>query len=677
MDLFYTIKFHTDWHCGSGLSASADVDSLPIKDAFGLPFVPGKTIKGLVREALIDLYSFSQDSSKEKVFLDTFGFFKDREDQFRKGTAFFSNAELPNEESKEIIRCNANKYLFRTISKTAIEPSTGIAKPHSLRKIDVTIPCQLKGYITGIPSTLVEDVKNALRYIKRLGTGRNRGLGRCTITIDSCSNEQENNIKQTDCTKLQFKCTLLSDVILNQKAATTGPNKTLDFIPGSNFLGIVADCLYQENDPSLTLDIIHSGKVRFGDAHPSIDNNMMIRGLHIPASMYYPKLDSPRNCYIHHQIPNIEALNKLQLKQHRSGYYDFSNEECLPVCIEKTFAIKSAYDNNKRKSKDKQLFGYESLRKGLVLLFEIEVDDKKYIEPIQKALHNGIYRIGRSRTAQYGQVKIERCSFSEIESQSMSDNIATIYADSRIIFIDEETGNTTFRPTPKQLGVDENATILWDKCQIRTFQHAPFNYQRQCFDTDRCGIEKGSVFVVKTTSCPNTSKYIGSYCNEGYGKVIYNPEFLQSDNDGKAKYKIQEDDKCPNKVKNELPINPNENDLLKYLANQQHQYLVTAEVYKTVNDWVERHRNIYSGERFASQWGTIRSIANQYNTKQSIYDAINTYTSNGIAKDKWSIKRRKEALLEFINATNDYNVQIAVINLAAEMAKICKKEDKQ
>jgi hypothetical protein len=33
---------------------------------------------------------------------------------------------------------------------------------------------------------------------------------------------------------------LLSDIIINQKAATEGPNKTLDFIPGSNFLGIVA-----------------------------------------------------------------------------------------------------------------------------------------------------------------------------------------------------------------------------------------------------------------------------------------------------------------------------------------------------------------------------------------------------------------------------------------------------
>lgn len=45
---------------------------------------------------------------------------------------------------------------------------------------------------------------------------------------------------------LRFKCTLLSDVILNQKSATEGTNVTLDFIPGNCFLGIVAGVLYDK-----------------------------------------------------------------------------------------------------------------------------------------------------------------------------------------------------------------------------------------------------------------------------------------------------------------------------------------------------------------------------------------------------------------------------------------------
>ena len=106
-------------------------------------------------------------------------------------------------------------------------------------------------------------------------------------------------------TTLQFKCTLLSDVILNQKAATEGPNQTLDFIPGSNFLGIVASKLYPKKEDEKayqeTLNLFHSDKVRFGDAHPSGSG---IRGLKIPASMFYPKLKKPNDeCYINHLIP--------------------------------------------------------------------------------------------------------------------------------------------------------------------------------------------------------------------------------------------------------------------------------------------------------------------------------------------------------------------------------------
>ena len=84
---------------------------------------------------------------------------------------------------------------------------------------------------------------------------------------------------------LQFKCTLLTDVILNQKAATEGPNTTLDFIPGSNFLGIVANKYQTFAEAGMAMEVFHSGNVRFGDAHPS---NSDFRGLKVPASMFYP-----------------------------------------------------------------------------------------------------------------------------------------------------------------------------------------------------------------------------------------------------------------------------------------------------------------------------------------------------------------------------------------------------
>ena len=42
MDIKYKIEFFSNWHCGSGLAAGADVDALVVKDAEGLPYLLGR-----------------------------------------------------------------------------------------------------------------------------------------------------------------------------------------------------------------------------------------------------------------------------------------------------------------------------------------------------------------------------------------------------------------------------------------------------------------------------------------------------------------------------------------------------------------------------------------------------------------------------------------------------------
>jgi hypothetical protein len=480
---------------------------------------------------------------------------------------------------------------------------------------------------------------------------------------------------------LQFRCTLLSDVILNQKAATEGPNTTLDFIPGSNFLGIVANRYIQYAEAGNAMEVFHSGRVRFGDAHPSQSG---FRGLKVPASMFHPKLkNAGEDLYIHHRIPNLadKKLKEKQLKQCRSGYYDFSDaEKAFLIKTETNFAIKSAYDKDARHSKDEQMYGYQSLQKGLILYFEVEVLDDSLTASIKEALM-GTKRIGRSRTAQYGLIDIEECAFTEVKSQKTTGQYVEVYADGRLIFLDEN-GMPTYQPTAEQLGLQ--GTICWEKSQVRTFQYAPWNYKRQCFDTDRCGIEKGSVIVVKTDHCPEDSQYVGNYKNEGFGKVIYNPAFLKADENGRACVSLYEKpaptDMKGTKLSGTL--------LLDYLAKQQHQEAVESETYRLVNNWVKVNAKWFRGNTFASQWGSIRSIAMQHKTKQELLhelfdkkrlkngeEADDGYLSHGVAAEKWAEKGRRSKLESFIKyELTDENAQIAIINLAAEMAKKCKED---
>lgn len=491
---------------------------------------------------------------------------------------------------------------------------------------------------------------------------------------------------------LKFKCTLLSDVILNQKAATEGPNQTLDFIPGNCFLGIVAS-QYNTFEKEIAMEIFHSGKVRFGDAHPSQGN---MRGLKVPASMYYPKLSKPsEKLYIHHAIQDFDRLKTKQLKQCRSGFYDFSSTQAIPIKTDTNFAIKSAYDRSQRRSKDEKMFGYESLQKGLELFFEVQVDTEGLADVIRNALVGDNKRVGRSRTAQYGLVKIEEWDYEEIQSEDSENGLAVVYADGRLVFLDDN-GVPVFRPVVKQLGLPDGAKIVWEKSQIRTFQYAPWNFKRQCFDADRCGIEKGSVFVVDIAECNSlpqlSSQYVGSYRNEGFGKVIYNPKFLQAqpNANGLAEYTLGAISNKTDDMKEADTDQLQGTSLLTYVGRQLKQEKIETAIYETVNDWVDHHKDLFKGATFASQWGTIRSIAMQHKklcdlklelfgkTKvdrngKSVPDA---YLTHGVAADKWKERGRLNMFKEFVEKLSDENAQIAIINLASEMQKECRKENK-
>jgi hypothetical protein len=491
---------------------------------------------------------------------------------------------------------------------------------------------------------------------------------------------------------LKFKCELLSDVVLNHKSAADGNKKTLDFIPGNNFLGIVASALYPEKDErGDALTIFHSGAVMFGDAHPSTGG---IRGLRMPASMFYPKQQKVTDCcFIHHLIPDLlsKEMKDLQLKQCRTGFCTCDRGKAFLLDVERSFAIKSAYNRNLRRSMDEMMYGYEALQKGSELYFEVCFTEaaEQYVENVKNAL-SGVKRVGRSRSAQYGLVKIVPWDYIqpvsvnktvEVYERGEKVRCVTVYADGRLIFLDKY-GLPTFIPSAEDLGV-QGGKILWDKSQVRTFQYAPWNYKRKVYDTDRCGIEKGSVFVVEVSNVDfsfNTD-HVGVYQNEGFGKVIYNPDFLDGDENGKAVYQVdkyneekkvlsEEIDKVEEEVKN-IP-------LLEFLVNKKSEDDTRAAIYHEVNKFVDLYAVKFRNNAFASQWGTLRSIAMRYRCSD-LQIKMCTYLESGIASEQWGEQGRRDDLYRFMkNVIQDKRIGIGelhhvIMNLASEMGKKCKR----
>ncbi len=175
----YKIEFFSDWHCGSGLAAGADLDLLAIRDKNGMPFVPGKTMKGLVREATENYIQFKDPD--QEIPQNLFGIESKQDIDEAASCMFFSNANLARDEYETIVAHRAQEFMFRKKASTSID-ADGIAQNHTLRKIQTVIPCTLVGEMINVPDEWVGTIEKSFGFIKHMGLNRNRGLGRCKIT---------------------------------------------------------------------------------------------------------------------------------------------------------------------------------------------------------------------------------------------------------------------------------------------------------------------------------------------------------------------------------------------------------------------------------------------------------------------------------------------------------------
>ena len=189
----YTITFFSEWHTGSGLTSGSDLDALVIKDKKKLPFIPGRTLKGLLREAAEELVKLKH--CDEKFMKTVFGEptsqpeakteVNDSEQLgvTQRGECFFSNAKLSDELYKASVENNLASFYYRAMSSTAINGESGVAKKHSLRKMQTTIPCVLEAEIINADEIYKDQIAACFKWVKRLGQNRNRGLGRCQFEM--------------------------------------------------------------------------------------------------------------------------------------------------------------------------------------------------------------------------------------------------------------------------------------------------------------------------------------------------------------------------------------------------------------------------------------------------------------------------------------------------------------
>lgn len=496
--------------------------------------------------------------------------------------------------------------------------------------------------------------------------------------------------------KLTFKMQLLSDVIIHADSATQGYQRTLDFIPGSTILGIMAKH-YKEFDNAY--DIFHNTRVRFGDAHIS---NADKKSFKSPLSWFFAKGEGIEDTkWVHHYLTAEKrdelTANDIQLEQARTGWIVPEDQNRgTNLLLNSNFAIKSAYDRNSRSSKDGQMFGFQSFEAGTEWIFYVHVD-KRVDENVIIDKLTGEKHIGKSRSAQYGRVNIEQI---DNTSQNFStdelfkEKYLVIYAESRLVFFDK-FGQPSLQPSAEDFNLDEQWEIDWSKTQTRYQIFAPYNFKNRSFLFDRVCFEKGSVFVFKSNKNLNYDKEkllngVGEFKNQGMGQIIVNPEFLTADIDSaESDFQIE----TRNSMETIFSIkekDETDNSIMQWLDNREKEDTREQAVFQSIVDFTTSKKNEFSSIS-SSQWGKIRSIAtgsSNFDTMMAcFFDTADSssddgeirsldraqagFLEKGKMKKKW--ERGKDTLKKELESKSEYGTEYAV-RLATQMQKISKNE---
>ena len=184
------IDIRSYWRSGTGAGETGGIDASCAVDCDGLPYLPGKHLKGLLRDAVAQAIDFGWVSGV--TVDDLFG-----QQGFRglkaysraeKGRLRVDSAHLPVTDRDAVLASGDKvaliQQLFRNVQSTAMCKESGAAKDKSLRLEQVAVPLRLVFEVTelsGERSNWDEVLITAMPLIRAVGQKRTRGLGRAIL----------------------------------------------------------------------------------------------------------------------------------------------------------------------------------------------------------------------------------------------------------------------------------------------------------------------------------------------------------------------------------------------------------------------------------------------------------------------------------------------------------------
>jgi CRISPR-associated protein Csx10 len=685
------------WHTGTGLGLTAHLDASVMRDHHGLALLPGKAVKGLVREALHLAGELGRIPSDAAIWFCGTGLADPPQDDKAvrsqrfatcEGNASFDNAELPP-AWKELAATEAGRVqlagLFQGVHATAID-ADGQAKDGTLRANEVAAPMVLEAMVTVSGSPLWENqpewqgwdwrkvLETALPLIRGLGGHRARGLGRVRVTLEGAQvATQVVPASAGGGTILRFRLDLLGDTVLSLDSGTAGQHKSLDFVPGAALLGAAAAAgRYAGFQEGAAWDVFHSGKVSFGNAYPLLPGNLL--SMPVPLSWHKPKYpgalglpDEPLTIWdkVSDAIADIDQgkAQEAQWEQLKEGFVvpDAGNG-AVGIRSEKRFRRSTALDRNRLgKTRAGMLYGYESLAGGQTFWFDLIIDGgigNDVRQRIVEALTGGEIRLGKSRHAEYGRARVTLLDASAEPAAPggpvSPDGPVRIYLSSDLALTDLKTGAPVAVPAPEHFGLPAAWRLDPKHSFVSMRRYSPFNGHRRSFDTERQVLVAGSVLTFEGNAVDKAdpvalarmmAEGVGLHRQDGLGRIVVDPAFL-----GKRDAWRIDRHKLADRHGAAVPAGT----LGRWLIRRHAELTLPPLAHGLARTYEGHFLNIYrevlrearllgrSPAEMAparSQWGAVRETAARSRSldelKRTLFDKDHGLCSSGVAAARW------------------------------------------
>lgn len=558
-NMIIKIKLTSDWHIGSGSGIPGDIDSLVQKDKDGIPYIPAKTLTGILRDAC-ELVSFGLDDGAENgvwqqwvnyLFGEQPALAKEATEKEPLPAALSIRAAYFSQPLIEVLNDKPSVTNALTFVKPgiSIDTESDCTKDDFLRfeevvrggaileaKCELNLPTNKQQQQTAY-ALLVAGTK----FVERLGAKRRRGTGKCELeiknvdvkshidwiskhpqpqapSIDNVSEKEDtkntgyvNKPEDKEWVEVSLRITTKSPLII-AKRTVGNVVETLDYIPGTHLLRIIFKKL-----SGLGVDLVSA--IAHGDiiiTNATLEVNQQ-QGKPVPLALFYEKLGGglDKRGKVYNRFCENEPEG--QLKGYRSGYIDSTDGNNFPQY--KTVQItvgthNTIEDTFQRPTSDLGgVYSYEAIQPGTKLRAKLKLR-KSIAYVLDKNSKNwrdslkGNYRIGQSKKDDYGDISLEVLTNQESKHQKpvISNNELTVWLLSDVLLRDERLRPTTdINCLKKELETHLKVKLAFKFCEDKSSEDKKLSFIARTNRIDswqvRWGLPRPSLVGLAAGTC--------------------------------------------------------------------------------------------------------------------------------------------------------------------------------